>query len=179
MEKRQSYFGVTSAAKYLKISKRSIQRRCERYNILKVGNRYRISEAIILEWEKQIELEKQEAELDEARKKVIKEEAENAPSRDKAQAVAEDIILEEFTKEEWAEAMKRISQYPQLIERIQDYRAQVEYLQKSLDSKASEMQEAFKAMQESLQAIFSSVDATKEALANTKRDQYLKYQDKK
>lgn len=166
------YFTVKQAAEYLNISERAVQKRCKRDNLMKVNRQFRIDTPTILRWKEEIgDIEIVNKKVKELQQDYSERTLPNEPTNELPNE-GDEILTAEFTPDEYAEAMKRIGEYPQLIERLKDYRSEIEYLRKSLDEKAVQMEKAFETMQKSLENVFAALD-------NQKRDQYLKYQEKK
>lgn len=167
------FYSVKEAAKFLYITERAVQKRCKRDSVLKLNRQYKIDYPTLLSWQEEIKTEEGKEELlEEHRQELLERELKRTQREPSANLDEPEIFTAEFTPEEYAEAMKRIGEYPQLIERLKDYRGEIEYLRKSLDEKAVQMEKAFETMQKSLENVFAALD-------NQKRDQYLKYQEKK
>lgn len=123
------YVSVKDAAKRLKISVRAVQIRCKKDNLGKKGNTYLIPENLLKEW-------------------IIQ-----ATQEPKSEAKERGTITESFSLEQYNKLQEVIYNYPQLIERITDYKNEIDYLRKSLDSKSHQMELLINSISDSFKSI--------------------------
>jgi predicted transcriptional regulator len=86
-------------------------------------------------------------------------------------AATSEIYTAEFSPSDYNEFKRRLSEYPILLDRVNDYRKEIDYLRRSLDGQASQMDKIISTMNKSMEALTS-------ALENTHREQALKYIEK-
>lgn len=107
----EKIYTIKEVADITKQSIRTIQRRCKALNVLKVNSIYQINKSVL---------------------KSL-----NSDTNDKSDTTRHDNLIQEgFTPEEYEIFKKRLTDYPYLIEQVQDLKNQVEYFKKSLDKQA-------------------------------------------
>ena len=111
-------YSVKQASELTGLPIRTIQYRCKRENLSKVNKRYVITQDHIDKWMPNVRLHE----------------------------IERNIIVEEFTEEQYDKLQEVIEQYPlklndiqHLQELIKSYQNQIEYLRKSLDKKDAMM----------------------------------------
>lgn len=146
------HYTVKEAAELLKVSERAIQKRCKRDGLAKSKGKWLIAKINLEQWSEP--------------------ETNHRPNQDEPTAQDElDEIIESFSLDEYEEFKKRLTEYPILLERLKDYRNEIEYLKKSLDKQAEQMDKVLGSVQKSIESLHLAFD-------NVKRDQYLKHLDK-
>ena len=147
------HYTVKEAAELLKVSERAIQKRCKRDGLTKSNGKWLIAKINLEQWSEP--------------------ETNNRPNQGEPTAQDEPgEIIESFSLDEYEEFKKRLTEYPILLERLKDYRNEIEYLKKSLDKQAEQMDKVLGSVQKSIESLHLAFD-------NVKRDQYLKHLDKK
>jgi len=121
---------IKQASKLTKLSIRTLQAKCKANNIQKVNGIYNIKESFINEWK-------------------TKERNENLVDDTQEQ----NLIIEEFSLEDYRKFQKRIIEYPVLLDRIEDYKNEIEYLRKTLDKTHLQFELLLKRMESTLQII--------------------------
>ena len=127
---------VKEAAERLDISIRAVQHRCKRDKIRKKDNTYLIPLDTLETWRAEAEQER------------ITKRQNEANERSEAE-----IITESFSQEQYDKLQEVIFNYPQLLERITDYKNEIDYLRKSLDSKSQQMEMLIHTMNDSIKSI--------------------------
>lgn len=108
-------YSIKEAAEITGTTIRTVQRRCKALNVEKVNRLYQISNDVL---------------------KRIKSDNATRHDTSKTQNNDDDLIQEGFTPEEYAIFKNRLTDYPYLVEQVQDLKNQVEYFKKSLDKQA-------------------------------------------
>lgn len=122
------HISVKDAAERLNISVRAVQVRCKKEGLRKKGNTYLIPNELLKTW------------LMQASNKTQNE-------------TKEDLVTESFSLEQYNKLQEVIYNYPQLLERITDYKNEIEYLRKSLDGKSKQMEILIHSINDSIKSI--------------------------
>lgn len=122
------HISVKDAAERLNISVRAVQVRCKKEGLRKKGNTYLIPKELLKTW------------LMQASNKTQNE-------------TKEDLVTESFSLEQYNKLQEVIYNYPQLLERITDYKNEIEYLRKSLDGKSKQMEILIHSINDSIKSI--------------------------
>lgn len=121
---KRTYTTIEASAR-LNISIRVLQIELKRLNVQKVKNRYIITDKII---------------------EALKRTETNKTNES-------EMISETFSKAQYDKLQEVIEEYPVLIERLKDYKNQIEYLRGSLDKQSDQMTLLIKTMQSSIKTI--------------------------
>jgi hypothetical protein len=139
------YLTVKEASKILGISERATAKRCLKSKARRSHNRYQITQENIEQWQGEIRRKK------EPRKNQNERTSENS---------TDNLIIEQFTAEEYAILEQRLKQYPVLLKEVEllkesltDYRNQVTYLQESLSKNQAMLTKSFDTISESLKKV--------------------------
>lgn len=137
------HISVKDAAERLNISSRAIQARCKKEGLKKQGKTYLIPEDILKKWEGTTTVKAKRNEAETKRNEALRE-----GDEDEAES-----IIEEFTPEQYEKLQEVIHHYPELMERIEDYKNEIQYLRKSLDKKADQMDKLIGTINDSIKSI--------------------------
>lgn len=123
-------YTTIEASQLLNISVRVLQIELKRLNVQKVKNRYIITDKVI---------------------EALKRTETNKTNETKTNK--SEMISETFSKAQYDKLQEVIEEYPILIERLKDYKNQIEYLRGSLDKQSDQMTLLIKTMQSSIKTI--------------------------
>lgn len=123
-------YTTIEASQLLNISVRVLQIELKRLNVQKVKNRYIITDKVI---------------------EALKRTETNKTNETKTNK--NEMISETFSKAQYDKLQEVIEEYPILIERLKDYKNQIEYLRGSLDKQSDQMTLLIKTMQSSIKTI--------------------------
>jgi enoyl-[acyl-carrier-protein] reductase (NADH) len=124
---------VKNASERLNISVRAIQIRCKKEGLTKQGKSYLIPEKVFKKWQSEGYTTTNQTETNEAKES--------------------ETITETFSQAEYDKLQEVIYHYPELIERIQDYKNEIQYLRKSLDKKTEQMDTLLHTINNSIKSI--------------------------
>ena len=123
-------YTTAEASQLLNISIRVVQLELKRLNVKKVKNRYVITDKVI---------------------EALKRTETNKTNETKTNK--SEMISETFSKAQYDKLQEVIEEYPILIERLENYKNQIEYLRGSLDKQSDQMTLLIKTMQSSIKTI--------------------------
>jgi hypothetical protein len=124
---------IKQASKLTKLSIRTLQAKCKANNIQKVNGIYDIKESFINEWRTKERNERNEIFVDDTQE--------------------QNLIVEEFSPEQYEKLQEVIHTYPVLLDRIKDYKNEIEYLRTSLDKTHDQFEMLLKRMESTLQIV--------------------------
>lgn len=133
---------VKQAAERLGITPRAVQIRCKDSGIDKKGKTYLIPVTVVERWESETDNEA-----------VTENEAKRNEGKKTDSIDDQETITEEFSPEQYEKLQEVIYKYPELLERIQDYKNEIEYLRKSLDKKGEQMDKLIDSINGSIRSI--------------------------
>lgn len=126
----------------LQINLRTTQRLCKEIGLAKYNNKYIVTEAdferLKIAYRKhQLAYEYYSEQLANANDKTNDKQTKELSQEEEEES---DLITEYFTPEDYTEFQKRLIEYNILHERIADLKNEVQYLRKSLDKQAEQME---------------------------------------
>ena len=129
-------YSVKQVSERLGITVRAVQIKCKTYGIHKKGNTYMIPGRVLKEW---IRNEANETE---------------AKQTNETNGVNEaDQITETFSVQEYDKLQEVVQQYPNLLNQIQEYKTEIEYLRTELKERSSQMDKLIETLQGSIKSL--------------------------
>lgn len=136
-------YTVKQVSERLGLTVRAVQIKCKTSGIHKKGNTYMIPERILKQWERNETEAKQTKRTNETNERSETDTTDTDP----------DQITETFSVQEYDKLQEVVQQYPNLLNQIQEYKTEIEYLRAELKERSTQMDKLIDTLQGSIKTL--------------------------